>query len=203
MATDTVDTSKLWDLIKDIKFAMFTARHGNGHLHSRPMTTQNSQLDAAANLWFFMARSGEPVADLIADPTVNLSFVDPGADSYVSVSGTATVVDDLAKKNELWSKLAEAWFPGGTSDPHLALVRALVQPQTPAMELKVEGSFSVERTGTRALDLPLHVEALEYPFAYADEDRIALPHDWQPYCDDPTDELNQWVGWVRSTRPTT
>lgn len=41
MATDTVDTTKLWDMIKDIKFGMFTARHGNGHLHSRPMTTQN------------------------------------------------------------------------------------------------------------------------------------------------------------------
>ena len=27
MTVDTVDTTKLWDLIKDIKFAMFTARH--------------------------------------------------------------------------------------------------------------------------------------------------------------------------------
>ena len=32
----------LWNLIKDIKFAMFTSRHDNGHLHSRPMTTANS-----------------------------------------------------------------------------------------------------------------------------------------------------------------
>ena len=67
---------------------------------------------------------------------------------------------------------------------------ALVQPQSPAMELKVECSFTVEHTGTRALDLPLHVEALEYPFAYADEDLIALQYYWQPYYDDPTDELN-------------
>ena len=39
---DTSDQRKLlWKLIKGIKFAMFTTRHGNGHLHARPMTTQN------------------------------------------------------------------------------------------------------------------------------------------------------------------
>ena len=123
---DADSKAKLQDLIKDIRFAMFTTRHPNGHLHSRPMTTQNSQLDDDANLWFFMSRRGEPVADLLADATVNLSYADPGADSYVSVSGTATVVDDPAKKQELWSKLAEAWFPGGTSDPDLALVRVKI-----------------------------------------------------------------------------
>ncbi len=35
----------LWKLIKDIRFSMFTVRHTNGHLHSRPMTTQNAGLD--------------------------------------------------------------------------------------------------------------------------------------------------------------
>ena len=54
----------LWELIQDIRFAMFTTRHGNGHLHSRPMTTQNSKLDEDSSLWFFMSRAGEPVADL-------------------------------------------------------------------------------------------------------------------------------------------
>ena len=89
--------TRLWDLIKDIRFAMFTTRHGNGHLHSRPMTTQNSRLDEDSSLWFFMDRRDDPVADLKADPVVNLVYADPGKDRYVSVSGTATVVEDLAK----------------------------------------------------------------------------------------------------------
>jgi general stress protein 26 len=127
MSLDPTDSkAKLWDLIKNIRFAMFTTRHDNGHLHSRPMTTQNSSLDEDANLWFFMSRSGEPVADLIADPTVNVVYADPGEDRYVSVSGTASVVEDLAKKQQLWSKLAEAWFPGGATDPDLALVRVRI-----------------------------------------------------------------------------
>ena len=114
--------AKLWELVKDIRFAMFTTRHSNGHLHSRPMTTQNSNLDEDSNLWFFMSRKGEPVADLSADATVNVTYADPGEDSYVSVSGTAVVVEDMAKKQQLWSKLTEAWFPGGPADPDLALV---------------------------------------------------------------------------------
>ncbi len=118
--------TKLWDLVKDIRFAMFTTRHSNGHLHSRPMTTQNSSLDEDSQLWFFMSAKGAPVADLLTEPTVNVAYADTGADRYVSVSGTASIVDDMAKKKQLWSKLAEAWFPGGVDDPDLALVRVKI-----------------------------------------------------------------------------
>jgi general stress protein 26 len=118
--------SHLWEMIHDIRFAMFTTRHGNGHLHSRPMTTQNSKLDEAASLWFFTSRKGGPVADIMADPMVNVAYSDPDDDTYVSVSGTAAVVEDMAKKEQLWSKMAEAWFPGGTSDSDLALVEVKI-----------------------------------------------------------------------------
>lgn len=40
----------------------------------------------------------------------------------MSVSGRAHVVDDMAKKSELFNKFVEAWFPGGVTDPDLALV---------------------------------------------------------------------------------
>ena len=123
----TQDRDKLWDLIKDLKFAMFTTRHSvNGHLHSRPMTTQNSKLDDDSSLWFFMSRKSEPVADIASQPQVNVSYADPGKDSYVSVAGTATVVEDMAKKRQLWSKATEAWFPGGVDDPDCALVQVRI-----------------------------------------------------------------------------
>ena len=116
----------LWELIKDIRFAMFTTRHANGHLHARPMTTQNSRLDEDSSLWFFMARGDEPVADLQANPAVNIAYAHPGKDSYVSVSGEAFVVEDLERKRQLWTRGAEAWFPGGPEDPSLALVEVRI-----------------------------------------------------------------------------
>jgi len=44
MNTESNTHEQLWDLIKDIKFSMFTTRDAHGHLHSRPMTTQNKKL---------------------------------------------------------------------------------------------------------------------------------------------------------------
>lgn len=118
---------RLWALVKDIRFAMFTVRHpASGHLHSRPMTTQNSKLDEDSSLWFFMSRQSETVADLKQAPAVNVVYADPGSDAYVSVSGNAAVVDDPVKKEKLWSKLAEAWFPQGPTDPDLALVQVRI-----------------------------------------------------------------------------
>ena len=126
MSTVTNSPEQLWDLIKDIRFAMFTTRHPNGHLHSRPMTTQNKKLDQDDRLWFFMSRRGDPIDDLRAEPSVNVSYADPSGDKYVSVSGTASLSHDTGKTRELWSKAAEAWFPGGVDDPDLALIEVRI-----------------------------------------------------------------------------
>lgn len=134
MTNETLETSSasieerdhLWDLIKDTRAAMFTVRHPNGHLHSRPMTMQNKGMEADASLWFFMSRRSEPVHDFASEPNVNVAFADPGSDRYVSVSGTAAEVQDLEKKRQLWSKMAEAWFPGGVEDHDLALVQVKI-----------------------------------------------------------------------------
>lgn len=123
MSSSDTDREKLWSLIKDIRFAMFTTQHpANGHLHARPMTTQNSHIDEDDVLWFFMSRGSETVADLQREAGVNVAYAHPGKDDFVSVSGTARVVEDEAKKKQLWSSQAEAWFPGGVDDPDLALV---------------------------------------------------------------------------------
>lgn len=117
---------KLWDLIKDTRFAMFTTRHANGHLHSRPMTLQNRSVDEDDTLWFFMSRSGDPVADIQGDSIVNVSFANTDSDSYVSVSGRASLVEDRARREQLWNKAAQAWFPNGVDDPDVALVQVKI-----------------------------------------------------------------------------
>jgi general stress protein 26 len=123
MNDDGASRDKLWNMVKDIKFAMFTTRHANGHLHARPMTTQNKALEADDSLWFFMSKTSEPVEDIRVHPVVGVIYADPSSDTYVSVSGTAAMLEDGAKKQQLWNKAAEAWFPGGPTDPNLALVQ--------------------------------------------------------------------------------
>lgn len=126
MTSSSNPRAQLWEMIKDIKFAMFTTRHDNGHLHSRPMTTQNKKIDEDDRLWFFMSRKSGPVADLSQAAEVNVSYADPDSDKYVSVSGVAHISHDKAKTQALWSKMNEAWFPGGVNDPDLALVEVQI-----------------------------------------------------------------------------
>lgn len=113
---------KLWDIIKKTRFAMLTHRHGDGHLHSQPLTTQNKSLEEGEVLYFFVARDGDIVRHLAGDANVNLSYANVDDDDYVSVSGVASVSEDAAKKEELFNTLAKAWFPGGATDPNLALL---------------------------------------------------------------------------------
>ena len=126
MNDSTASREHLWKMIKGIKFGMFTTRHGNGHLHSRPMTTQNKAIEADESLWFFMSKKGDPVDDLKSEPMVNVAYADPGSDTYVSVSGTAAMIEDAEKKKQLWNKMNEAWFPGGPTDPDVALVQVQI-----------------------------------------------------------------------------
>ena len=123
MEDKSSDQHKLWDMIKDIKFGMFTHRHSDGRLHSVPLTTQNRSLDEASTLYFFVSRKSEVVQDIDQDMHVNVTYTNASDDRYVSVSGEALIVEDQPKKNDLFSTMAKAWFPGGATDPDLALLK--------------------------------------------------------------------------------
>ena len=56
-------------------------------------------------------------------PKVNVSFADTDKQRYVSVSGTAQLVRDRAKIDELWRPEFKIWFPEGKDDPEVALLR--------------------------------------------------------------------------------
>lgn len=117
--------AKLREMIKDIKFAMMTSVDDHGSLHSRPMTTQQSEFDG--DLWFFTDKSTPKVDEIAREHRVNVSYADPSDDRYVSVSGMAEVVEDRAKMKELWNPAYKAWFPDGLEDPDLVLLKVSVQ----------------------------------------------------------------------------
>jgi general stress protein 26 len=127
MKEPKTDHDRLWQLIKDIRFAMLTHRHGDGTLHAHPLTMQNRSLDERGIVHFFVARTSEIGERLRMDGNVNISFVDPGQDIYVSVAGQATINEDKALKQRLFNALDRAWFPGGVDDPNLELVEVRIR----------------------------------------------------------------------------
>jgi general stress protein 26 len=120
------DREVLWDLIKDTRFCMLSHRHADGSLHSHPLTMQNKALDEGRAIYFFVSRKTEVGERLRQDGNVNLSFANPKNDTWVSITGTATVLEDLARKKELFDRpMDKAWFQG-PEDPDLELVQVRI-----------------------------------------------------------------------------
>lgn len=117
---------KLSEMIKDIDFAMLTTvDDDSGRLHSRPMSTQQVEFDG--DLWFFTSLDTGKVSDIGRDSQVNVSYAQPDKHRYVSVSGTAMIVNDRAKMEALWSPVYKAYFPEGLDDRNLRLLKVTVQ----------------------------------------------------------------------------
>lgn len=116
---------KLRELMKDIDFAMLTTIAGDGNLLSRPMSTQEAEFDG--DLWFFTSEDTGKVADIERNNRVNVSYSRPDDHTYVSVSGTARLLNDRAKMKALWSPVYKAYFPKGLDDPNLRLIKVEVE----------------------------------------------------------------------------
>jgi general stress protein 26 len=112
------DLTTINELIAASKVAVLTTQTAAGDLHSRPLVTQKAEFDG--DLWFFTQDPSPKIDDIHAHPRVNVSY-DTGK-GYLSIAGTAELVHDREKVDELWSTSVEAWFPEGKDDPTVALL---------------------------------------------------------------------------------
>jgi general stress protein 26 len=112
-------TRRVADLLEGQRIGFLTTTTPDGKLTSRPMALQEVEFDG--DLWFFAERAAPWVAALATSPQVNVGVGSGG--SWVSLSGSASVVDDVAKKRELWNGAVEAWLPQGAEDPSVVLVK--------------------------------------------------------------------------------
>lgn len=117
---------KLYALIDDIRICMMTTSDERGRLYSRPMYALEP--DASGHILFFTNLSSPKMGEVQQDSQVNLAFSHPGKQHYVSVSGHAQIVRDRQSILEKWSEPMRAWFPKGSDDPELTLIR--VHPET-------------------------------------------------------------------------
>ena len=115
--TDTHELKqKMWDKMTEGPFVMIGLT-GSGE-HSEPLTVQLDK-DQVDTLWFFIRRDNR----LAKGGAAMVQFVSKGQDYFACLAGTARIDQDRAMIDKLWSKPAEAWFPGGKEDPDLALLR--------------------------------------------------------------------------------
>lgn len=121
--THAEEVAKIGKLIKEFRFAMLTTVEGSGggsgSLVAHPLTIQEAEFDG--DLWFLIQNNSTTVQNLRADARAGVSL--SSNDSWVSLSGTAGVVDAPEKLRELWNPAAEAWFPDGPEDPNVGVLK--------------------------------------------------------------------------------
>lgn len=115
---------RLNELIQGIDSVMFTTVHTDGNVYSRPMLVQDFAFDG--NLWFFTPRSSSKVDAIAEDSRINLAFMDPATNRFISMSGHAELVEDAFMMKKMWSPKFAQWFTGGVGDPDLILIRVAI-----------------------------------------------------------------------------
>lgn len=116
---DDDDLERLARLVDGIRFAMVTLPDAAGDLRGRPLTVQELQFDGS--FWFLVSRSSEWVREIGAEAPANAAFCDPGDQRWVSVTGTARLVEDRRRIEDMWNPMYQAWFESA-DDPDLALL---------------------------------------------------------------------------------
>ena len=113
---------KIQAMVKDIKYTMMTTRTNEDHLHSCPMNTTETSI-GAKEIWFIGHTPSETVENIKTNPEVNLAYVSQDDKNYLSITGTAELLEDKEKLNELWSVMYNAYFEKGKEDPSVQLIK--------------------------------------------------------------------------------
>jgi general stress protein 26 len=111
-------------MLDSVESAMLVTRNPDGMLDARPMRV--AEVDPAGPLWFMTARSSRKVCEIEKDSRVLLVYQDQSG-QYLSIAGTARIVDDNIRTRRLWKEPYKIWFPKGADDPDLVLVS--VEPE--------------------------------------------------------------------------
>jgi general stress protein 26 len=115
------ETRRIAQIIKDIDICMLVTR-AEGTVRGRPMSN-NGRVEFDGDSWFFSYRETPKIREIENDPKVELAYIGTERGAWVSIEGTAEVIDDPERKRRLWEDSLKAWFQGGPDDENLVLLK--------------------------------------------------------------------------------
>jgi general stress protein 26 len=118
----TSDVERVWEIIDDIPICMVTT-HVGGAMRARPMHAVGD--GDAGCIYFITDTRGAKDEEIAAAADVCLAFADVGDNTYLSITGQAEMVRDIALARELWSAEAQAWWPDGPTDAAVRVLRVV------------------------------------------------------------------------------
>ena len=112
--------NKMKSLVEDIKIGMMVTGFEKKPLDAIPMSTQ--KVDDAGNIWFLSLRSSQHNQNIQRSNVVQVLYSDPSDMEFLSVYGTAEIVTEKDKLEELYDKMSDSWFDG-IDDPELTAIK--------------------------------------------------------------------------------
>lgn len=112
---------KLQEMVKHAPVAMLCTDLSEMPFSACPMVTQ--QVEDNGTIWFMSAIISRHTSHIEQNKHVQLIYSNHAASAYMTIFGTAEILFNRAKVNELWTPMAKAWFPQGQEDPDLTLIK--------------------------------------------------------------------------------
>lgn len=117
--TDEQKKAALVKIMNDAT-AAFLVTHHEDHLHGRPMATAKIE-GPLESIWFASERHSGKIEQIQQNPHVFVGYTNHSGSEWASLNGQARIVDDAAKKKQLWSPVWKNWFEG-PEDPNMVLI---------------------------------------------------------------------------------
>lgn len=119
MRTEQDEIAQTWNLMEKIGFCMLSTRSGDD-IRARPMA---AHVEPMENAVYFLTDINSTKDDEVARwPNVGLAFADSRGQKYVSVTGTAELLNDREQIRELWTTPAKAWWEN-SDDPSIRILK--------------------------------------------------------------------------------
>lgn len=118
--TTSPEAHKIWDMLGDHAVCMLVTKTGDT-MRARPMVALPREDEGL--LWFITGKAGHKDDEVLKDAHVCVTYSRPSKNDYLSISGSASIVEDPDKVKALWNEGAKSYFPEGPDSPAVELIR--------------------------------------------------------------------------------
>jgi general stress protein 26 len=110
----------IWKHIRAIRTCMMVT-HDGAQVRARPMRGIPREDENA--IWFFSNAETQKDFELRENPEACLTFSDVKGNTYVSVTGRISRIEERGTVLDLWNDGADSYFSQGPDDPRVVLLR--------------------------------------------------------------------------------
>lgn len=109
------------ELIKSTEYCFFITESNDGHPHARLMQPYEPEKDFT--VYFGASPRSRKVREILRQSKTSLAFYNQQETAYLSLSGTASVVEDLELRRKYWRSNWNDLFPGGPESSDYVLIK--------------------------------------------------------------------------------